>query len=81
MFYSSYKKTKKFFYVVYESDTLLRIYFVLENLDKNALALWFWCLSSALTLRVCAPEVSKPQRACIILSKFTRKSEYVVINL
>ena len=52
-----------------------------EFRQNNALALQFWCLSNALTLRVCALDASKSQRACIILSKFTRKSKYTVINL
>ena len=52
-----------------------------EFRQNNALALQFWCLSSALTLRVRAPDASKSQRACIMLSKFTRKSKYAVINL
>ena len=51
-----------------------------EFRQNNALALQFWCLSSALTLRVRALDASKSQRACIILSKFTRKSKYAVIN-
>ena len=45
-----------------------------EFWQNNALVLQFWCLSNALTLRVRALEASKSQRACIILSKFTRKS-------
>ena len=52
-----------------------------EFRQNNALALQFWCLSNALTLRVRALDASKSQRACIILSKFTRKSKYAVINL
>ena len=52
-----------------------------EFRQNNALALQFWCLSNALTLRVRALGASKSQRACIILSKFTRKSKYAVINL
>ena len=44
-------------------------------------ALQFWCLSNALTLRVCALDTSKSQRACIILSKFTRNSKYAFITL
>ena len=52
-----------------------------EFRQNNALALQFWCLSNALTLRVCALDTSKSQRACIILSKFTHKSKYAVINL
>ena len=51
-----------------------------EFRQNNALAFQFWCLSNALTLRVCALDASKSQRACIILSKFTRKSKYAVIN-
>ena len=43
-----------------------------EFRQNNALALQFWCLSNALTLRVRALDASKSQRACIILSKFTR---------
>ena len=54
---------------------------VREFRQNNALALQFWCLSNALTLRVRALDASKSQRACIILSKFTRKSKYPVINL
>ena len=54
MSYLSHKKTTAF-------------YFVLENLEKNnALALEFLCLSSAITLQVCALEASKSQCACII---------------
>ena len=45
-----------------------------EFRQNNALALQFWCLSNALTLRVRALDASKSQHACIILSKFTRKS-------
>ena len=52
-----------------------------EFRQKNAHALQFWCLSNALTLRVHALDASKSQRACIILFKFTRKSNYAVINL
>ena len=52
-----------------------------EFRQNNALALQFWCLSNALTLRVRALDASKSQRECIILSKFTRKSKYAVINL
>ena len=44
-----------------------------EFRQNNALALQFWCLSNALTLRVRALDASKSQRACIILSKFTAK--------
>ena len=44
-----------------------------EFRQNNALALQFWCLSNALTLQVRALDASKSQRACIILSKFTRK--------
>ena len=50
-----------------------------EFRQNNALALQFWCLSNALTLRVRALDASKSQRACIILSKFTRRSKYAVI--
>ena len=52
-----------------------------EFRQNNALALQFWCLSNALTLRVRALDASKSQRTCIILSKFTRKSKYAVINI
>ena len=52
-----------------------------EFRQNNALALQFRCLSNALTLRVRALDASKSQRMCIILSKFTRKSKYAVINL
>ena len=52
-----------------------------EFRHNNTLVLQFWCLSNALTLRVRALDASKSQRACIILSKFTRKSKYTVINL
>ena len=52
-----------------------------EFRQNNALALQFWCLSNALTLRVCALDAPKSQHACIILSKFTRKSKYAVIDL
>ena len=52
-----------------------------EFRQNNARALRFWCLSNALTLRVRALDASKSQRACIILSKFTCKSKYAVINL
>ena len=49
-----------------------------EFRQNNALALQFWCLFNALTLRVRALDASKSQRACIILSKFTCKSKYAV---
>ena len=52
-----------------------------ELWQNNALLLQFWCLSDALTLRVHAFDASKSQRACIILSQFTCKSKYAVINL
>ena len=52
-----------------------------EFRQNNALVLQFWCSSNALTLRVLALDASKSQRACIILSKFTRKSKYAFINL
>ena len=52
-----------------------------EFRQNNALALQFWCLSNALTLWVRVLDASKYQRACIILSKFTRKRKYAVINL
>ena len=39
------------------------------------------CLSNALTLMVCALDVSRTQQACTILSKFTLISKYAVINL
>ena len=35
MSYLSHKKTKMFSYIVYELDWQLRIYFVLENLDRK----------------------------------------------
>ena len=56
---------------------------MLENFDKinNAHALWFWCMSSALTLWVRALDASNSQCACIILSKFTHQSKYVINNL
>ena len=46
-----------------------------EFRQNNALALQFWCLSNALTLRVHALDASKSQRMCIILLKFTCKSK------
>ena len=52
-----------------------------EFRQNNALALQFWCLANALTLRFRALDASKFQRECIVLSKFTRKSKYAVINL
>ena len=52
-----------------------------ELRQNNALLLQFWCLSSALTLWICALDASKSQHVCIILSKFTRQSKYAVINL
>ena len=52
-----------------------------EFRQNNALALQFWYLSNTLTLRVRALDASKSQHACIILSKFIRKSKYAVINL
>ena len=41
MSHLSHVKTKNFVYVVYELDQKLRIYFMLENCDDNALALQF----------------------------------------
>ena len=52
-----------------------------EFTHNNAPSLQFWYLSNALTLRVRALDASKSQHACIILSKFTRKSKYAVTNL
>ena len=52
-----------------------------EFRQNNALPLQFWCLSNALTLRVRALDASRSQHACIILSKFSRKSKYAVMNL
>ena len=51
---------------------------MLEHLDK----IIHLCFDfDAVTLRVRALDASKSQRACIILSKITRKSKYAVINL
>ena len=44
-----------------------------EFRQNNAHSLEFWCLSSALTLWVCAFDASKSQCACIILSKSLAK--------
>ena len=52
-----------------------------EFRQNDALVLQFWCLSNALTLWVRALDASKSQCACIVLSKFTHKSKYEVINL
>ena len=89
---SSYKKKKKtssWLRVVYWEQSALHVdilinlhHFTIEKKKKKPpLALQFRCLSKALTLRVRALDASKSQRACIILSKFTRKSKYAVINL
>ena len=51
-----------------------------ELWQNNALVLQFLCLSNALTLRVCALDASKSQRACIILSQFTHESKYAIIK-
>ena len=48
-----------------------------ELWQNNALLFQFWYLSNALALPVRALEASKSQRACNILSQFTRKSKYV----
>ena len=54
-----------------------------ELWQNDSLALQFLCLSNALTLRVRTLDASKSQRVCVhyLLSQFTRKSKYTVINL
>ena len=81
MSYLSHKKTKKVLRCVWIRLTTAYLPCAWEFRQNNALALQFWCLSNALTLPVRALDASKSQRACIILSKFTRKSKYAVINL
>ena len=52
-----------------------------ELWQNNALLLQFWCMSNTLILFVHALDASKSQRTCIILSQFTCKSKYFIINL
>ena len=78
----TYKWQKKFcLRRVWIRSTTVHLLCAQEFKQNNALALQFWYLSNALTLRVRALDALKSQRACIILSKFTRKSKYAVINL
>ena len=75
MYYLSHLQKKKFVlcHVWIRSITA---YLLCAQLQSNALLLQFWCLSNALN-----PCSKKFQHACIILSQFTRKSKYAVINL
>ena len=81
LIYHIIKDKKVFLRRVWIRLTTAHLLCAREFRQNNALALQFWCLSNALTLRVRALDASKSQRACIILSKFTRKSKYAVINL
>ena len=67
---------------MYELDWQLRTYFVLENCDKYWMHLHFNFDAFPVhsPFRFSALDASKSQRACIILSQFTR-SEYAIINL
>ena len=82
LFCWKYLTTSKNFILCHLWIRLITVYLLCaqEFRQNNALALQFWCLSLAFILWVCAFDASKSQHLCIILSQFTCKSKYAVIN-
>ena len=68
MSYLSHKNKKVCLRCVWIRLTTVSLLCAREFRENNALALQFWCLSNALTLRVRALDASKSQGTCIILS-------------